>query len=70
MAAEPDKSTVDIESELERIHDRSFGWAVACCRGDREMAEEVLQTNYLRVLEGKARFGGSTSLILYFTIYI
>jgi RNA polymerase sigma factor (sigma-70 family) len=48
----------DLQGELERLHPASFSWALACCRRSREDAEEVLQTSYLKILEGKARFDG------------
>ena len=34
----------------------SFGWAVSCCRGDRTEAEDLLQSVYLKVLEGPPPF--------------
>ncbi len=43
---------------LEDNYFASYGWAVHCCRGDREEAAEVVQSTFLKVLEGKARFGG------------
>ena len=52
----------ELKAELERLHNASFGWALSCCRRDRTEAEEVLQTVYLKILEGKARFGGESSL--------
>lgn len=52
----------ELKAELERLHSASFGWALSCCRRDRTEAEEVLQTVYLKILEGKARFGGESSL--------
>jgi len=52
----------ELKAELERLHSASFGWALSCCRRDRAEAEEVLQDVYLKVLEGKARFGGESSL--------
>ena len=52
----------DLKAELERLHSASFGWALSCCRRDATEAEEVLQTVYLKVLEGKARFRGESSL--------
>ena len=53
---------IDLERELEGLHRASFGWALGCCRSDREEAADVLQTVYLKVLEGKARFEGRSSL--------
>jgi RNA polymerase sigma factor (sigma-70 family) len=50
------------EQRLEELHPASFGWAVQCCGGDRQEAEDVLQTTYLKVLDGRARFEGRSSL--------
>jgi RNA polymerase sigma-70 factor (ECF subfamily) len=47
--------------EIEQLHDRSFAWALACCGWRREEASEVLQTAYLKVLDGRARFDGRAS---------
>ena len=44
--------------ELESFHPDSFGWALTCCRWNRDEAEEVLQASYLKALEGRARFNG------------
>src|SRR5512147_299692 len=52
----------ELKAELERLHSASYGWALSCCRRDQTEAEEVLQTVYLKILEGKARFGGESSL--------
>ncbi len=52
----------ELKAELERLHTASFGWALSCCRHDRSNAEEVLQTVYLKILEGKARYRGESSL--------
>ena len=52
----------ELECELERLHTASFGWALGCCGRNREDAEEVLQTVYVKVLDGKARFDGRSSL--------
>ncbi len=46
----------EVRAQLERCHTASFGWALSCCARDPALAEEVLQTVYLKVLEGKARF--------------
>jgi RNA polymerase sigma-70 factor (ECF subfamily) len=52
----------ELKAELEKLHSASFGWALSCCRRDVAEAEEVLQTTYLKILEGKARFRGESSL--------
>ena len=52
----------ELKAELEKLHSSSFGWAMSCCRRDRELAEEVLQTVYLKIFEGKAAYRGEASL--------
>jgi RNA polymerase sigma factor (sigma-70 family) len=52
----------ELARELERLHAESWGWALACCARDRELAEEALQTAYLRMLSGRARFDGRSSV--------
>src|SRR5262249_51514808 len=54
--------TSELKGELERLHSASYGWALTCCRRDATEAEEVLQTVYLKILEGKARFRSESSL--------
>ena len=44
------------------LHPASFAWALACTRWNAAEAEEVLQSVYLSVLEGRARFDGRASL--------
>ena len=51
----------ELKDELERHHQASYGWALCCCSRDGEQAESVLQTVYLKVLEGKAKFDGKSS---------
>jgi RNA polymerase sigma factor (sigma-70 family) len=51
-----------IEDELERLHVPGFAWALACCERNREEAEDVLQTSYLKILDGRAKFEGYSSL--------
>ena len=48
----------DFDDELSRHHRAAFGWALACCRWDRSQAEDVLQTAYLKLVEGRATFDG------------
>jgi len=52
----------ELEQELERMHAACWGWALACCGRDREIAEEALQSAYLRILSGQARFDGRSSM--------
>ena len=50
-----------LELELEHLHAAAFGWALACCAGDRAAAEDALQASYLKILDGGARFDGRAS---------
>jgi RNA polymerase sigma factor (sigma-70 family) len=52
---------VELEQELEHLHPAAFGWALACCGGDRSAAEDALQATYLKILDGRARFEGRSS---------
>lgn len=52
---------VELRVQLERVHADSFGWAMACSGRDRDAAEEILQTVYLRVLDGRARYDARSS---------
>src|SRR5438045_3120136 len=54
-----DKPT--LRDTLAALHPASFSWAMLCCRGNRDLAEEVLQVVYLRVLGDQARFSGKSS---------
>ena len=51
----------DLRAELENHHVAAFGWALSCCAWDRTEAEDALQTSYLKVLDGRARFDGHSS---------
>lgn len=51
----------DLEPQLEALHEASFAWALRCCGGDRDEAEDALQTTYLKLIEGRARYGGRSS---------
>ena len=58
MTADQDNEAEQIKVRRELIarHDDAFAWALNCCQRNRSDAEEVLQTTYLKVLEGRARF--------------
>jgi RNA polymerase sigma-70 factor (ECF subfamily) len=51
----------EITDNLEMWHTSGYCWALACCNRDAHEAEEVLQTVYVKILEGKARFRGESS---------
>lgn len=60
----PEQSTPIVRSVLDSLksrHTDNFGWALACCRWQRDMAEDVLQEAYLRVLDGRAVYAGRSS---------
>ena len=52
----------ELADALAPLHRESWGWALSCCGHDDAAAEDVLQTAYVRVLAGKARFDGRSSL--------
>ncbi|HEY2746309.1 MAG TPA: sigma-70 family RNA polymerase sigma factor [Polyangia bacterium] len=51
-----------LRRDLEELHEASFAWALACCAWRREEAEDVLQSAYVKVLDGRARFDGRASV--------
>ena len=54
-------SSVELEQQIAALHPASFAWALACTRWNTHEAEEVLQSVYLSILEGRARFDGRAS---------
>jgi RNA polymerase sigma-70 factor (ECF subfamily) len=50
-----------VRALLEKHHAAGYGWALSCCSRDPGLAEDVLQTVYLKVLQGKARYNGRAS---------
>jgi RNA polymerase sigma-70 factor, ECF subfamily len=54
--------SADLEQQIAQLHPATFAWALLCCRWNVSEAEEVLQSVYLRVLEGRARFAGLSSV--------
>ncbi len=51
----------ELEQLLKVYHKDAFYWARQCCHYDSEEAKEVLQIVYLKILEGKAKFGGKSN---------
>ena len=51
----------ELAQTLERLHEQSFGWALSCCGWDRPVAEDALQTAYVRIVSGTARYEGRSS---------
>ena len=51
-----------LEGEIEQLHPASYSWALACCRFRRQEAEDVLQSAYLKILDGRARYDGRSSV--------
>lgn len=64
--ASAEMKPTELEAQLERLHSESFGWALHCCGREEMEAEDVLQTAYLRVVSGKARFEGRSSFRTWF----
>ena len=54
-------ASVELEQQIAALHPASFAWALACTRWNTPEAEEVLQSVYLSILEGRARFDGRSS---------
>ncbi|MDH3205689.1 MAG: sigma-70 family RNA polymerase sigma factor [Gemmatimonadota bacterium] len=51
----------ELEAQLAALHTDSFGWTLSCCGWDESDAEDVLQTTYVKVISGRARFGGRST---------
>jgi RNA polymerase sigma factor (sigma-70 family) len=51
----------ELRAALETHHKESYGWALSCCARSPVEAEVVLQTVYLKILTGKARYHGKAS---------
>jgi RNA polymerase sigma-70 factor, ECF subfamily len=52
----------ELERELEQLHVACWGWALACCAREPEIAEESLQSAYVKILTGQAQFHGRSTL--------
>lgn len=65
-AAEHPMDRATLRTHLEHLHRESYGWAVRCCADDPAAAADVLQTAYLKILEGTARYDGKASFKTWF----
>ena len=59
--AAPITAPAELRAMLERHHADCLGWAMACCGFDQSEASDVLQDTYLKVLDGRAVFRGSST---------
>jgi RNA polymerase sigma factor (sigma-70 family) len=50
----------NIKSALEQHHQDCYGWALHCCHQDKELARDVLQDSYVKILETKRAFAGKS----------
>ena len=57
----PELTRDELEAQLDRLHEASFGWALSCSGWNDADAEDVLQTTYMKVISGRARFGGRSA---------
>jgi RNA polymerase sigma factor (sigma-70 family) len=48
----------ELRAQLEQHHAASYGWALSCCSREPGLTDDVLQTVYLKILQGRARYDG------------
>ena len=53
--------TENLSEALENLHDEAFSWAMSVTRFNREEAMDVLHDTYIKILSGKAVFGGRSA---------
>ena len=51
----------ELHHQLEQLHTLSYGWALNCCASNPNDAEDILQTVYQRIFEGRARYHGRSA---------
>lgn len=51
-----------LAQQVAELHSASFAWSLLCCGGRAAEAEDVLQTVYCKIVDGRARFGGRAGL--------
>lgn len=45
-----------LENILENLHKEAYLWSRHCCGFNDELAKDILQTVYLKIMEGKAKY--------------
>ncbi len=50
----------EIKNELEQCHSDCYSWALHCCNHHNDMASEVLQNAYLKILQKQNEFRGKS----------
>ena len=48
----------ELRLQLAQHHAMSYGWALNCCSSNPSDAEDILQSAYQKILEGRARYDG------------
>ena len=51
----------ELRESLEGCHAAGYGWALRCCASNPEEAEDLLQTVYLKILDGRAQYNGKAA---------
>ncbi len=51
-----------LEKLIKELHADAYLWARQCCNFQDWLAKDVLQQVYLKILEGKAKFNGKSSV--------
>ena len=57
-ARDPATDHAELRARLERHHREGYAWALNCCGWNTVEAENVLQSVYVKILEGSAVYGG------------
>ncbi len=51
----------ELRAKIEENHTACYAWALRCCNNCVEEAEDVLQSVYLKILDGRAQYGKQSS---------
>jgi RNA polymerase sigma-70 factor (ECF subfamily) len=56
-----DDTAAHMRQQLAALHEQAWKWSLACCNHDHEQSMEVLHDVYLKILDGRATFGGRST---------